>query len=350
MRRALTKLRQRVAGDLQMTVITLIAALAVASILPFGVFRLIQGHTALAVIDFAIVVSIVIAMVHSLRSGNSRYAGTLMAAITTASCAVVTFAFDNHGLYWTYVVFTTNFMIAPRRVALLANLVVLVGVAFSPSAIETVFELAVYLSTGILVSTSAYLFAQHTANQRAQLVSVASRDSLTGARNRLLMTTDLALARQEHQGKESSGAIAMLDLDRFKRVNDAFGHEAGDRALVEFVRLIEAHSRKSDRLYRFGGEEFVLLLPNTPEPGVRIQLEKLRRVIESELKDPDGNAITVSAGAAMQNNDADWSQWLSRADFALYRAKAGGRNRVVMDGDPELEGGLPAVDRRQSSR
>jgi len=124
--------------------------------------------------------------------------------------------------------------------------------------------------------------------------------------------------------------LVMLDLDHFKRVNDQHGHDAGDRVLIAFADLIHRSTRKVDRLFRFGGEEFVLLLPGTDVVGLERAIANLQSRIAEELRGPAG-PVTASLGAGVLRPDEDWTSWLARADVALFRAKADGRNRAVVD-------------------
>ncbi len=339
-------LLDRLRTDMQLAVISVVAALAAFTILPFAVFRFYNGQWIIGLIDSLIVGSIAYAIRHTFRGGSAERAGLIMALVTTGSCVLVSVMFARHGLLWAYVVFTTNFMLTERRYAMPANLVLLLVLALHPDTFAQMQERAVFVATGMLVSMAAFLFAYHTASQRHQLIALASHDTLTGVRNRLAMQSDLALAVETHRRSPAPCGIAMLDLDHFKRVNDAFGHEVGDRLLVDFARLCEANCRKRDRIYRYGGEEFVMLLPNTPADGLRAALDKLRLAVADSLLDPAGKPVTVSIGGALLQGEHDWTDWLARADTALYRAKGGGRNAVVLDTDPPVAGGLQPLERR----
>jgi diguanylate cyclase (GGDEF)-like protein len=125
----------------------------------------------------------------------------------------------------------------------------------------------------------------------------------------------------------------MLDLDHFKRVNDRHGHLAGDHVLIKLARLLEQSVRTSDRLFRYGGEEFVILtlLPN--RDGLVSIAEKLRRLVEQNIGDPDGHNVSISNGGAMLRPAESVEVWFARADAALYVAKESGRNRAIVDPD-----------------
>jgi len=122
-------------------------------------------------------------------------------------------------------------------------------------------------------------------------------------------------------------SVLILDIDRFKRINDCFGHDQGDKVLREVVEIMDDRSRKLDLLFRTGGDEFLLLLPDTRASQARVVAEHLRAAIASAQMVP-GETVTATVGLSeLEPADAQ-SDLLKRADAALYRAKALGRNRV----------------------
>lgn len=169
------------------------------------------------------------------------------------------------------------------------------------------------------------------ANQRnlALAEARASTDALTGLPNR--RAGDDVLERMAAQAGRTVSPLAavLLDLDRFKHINDVYGHDRGDAALVAVSRILASMLRASDFVARYGGEEFLLLLPDTNRAGASILAETLRTAIGQVAVDGVGG-ITTSFGVAVLPDDAATVDRLLRAaDSALYRAKDGGRNRVV---------------------
>lgn len=162
---------------------------------------------------------------------------------------------------------------------------------------------------------------------------VASRtDGLTGTGNRLRLDEDLEAMGARAQRYGHSHAIAMCDIDHFKAFNDCFGHLAGDEALRRVADAIRASLRSGDALYRYGGEELVILLPEQSLDDAATAMERVRAAVEA-LAIPSGRGegvLTMSIGIARLEggHDVPPVEWLDRADEALYRAKRGGRNRV----------------------
>ena len=159
-------------------------------------------------------------------------------------------------------------------------------------------------------------------------------DHLTGAMNRLAMEDDLSseFSRCKRYGRMFG--IIMIDIDLFKKVNDTHGHAIGDEAIKAFARTLRKCLREVDIIYRYGGEEFLVLLPETGGKGSIITAERLCKMIDSQIFRYKGNhsiqlRLTASLGVSIFNKeDSDYIDIIKRADQALYRAKNNGRNRV----------------------
>lgn len=156
----------------------------------------------------------------------------------------------------------------------------------------------------------------------------ARTDVLTGLLNRRGFETQIAFALALAQRSGRPLSVMAVDVDHFKRVNDSFGHEAGDEVLRRLARTLELRVRSSDVAARLGGEEFVVLLPDTDLAGARATAEALVAAM-AQQQDPVAGSITVSVGvASLQGPQDDSAALLRRADAALYEAKSQGRNRV----------------------
>ncbi|MFO8155760.1 MAG: sensor domain-containing diguanylate cyclase [Pseudomonadota bacterium] len=161
-----------------------------------------------------------------------------------------------------------------------------------------------------------------------QLERLAVTDSLTGLPNRLRFE-QLLESEVERSGRYGHPlALIMLDIDHFKSINDIHGHDAGDDILCAFADEVSAHIRQSDTLARWGGEEFMLLAPETDYADALALAEKIRQRLEEKTFSID-EPVTASFGVAVLHPDEKPKQLVKRADLALYRAKEQGRNRVV---------------------
>jgi len=184
---------------------------------------------------------------------------------------------------------------------------------------------------GSMMRESLYKRGKELKQAYARIEELAQFDELTGALNRrmIMAALDEELARAQRNGTRCS--VALIDLDHFKRVNDQFGHPVGDETLRTFAITLFANIRSVDKLGRYGGEEFLLVLPDTVPDAAERMMERLRAIIADidwTAMSP-GMTVTMSGGitALASGDSADAA--LARADAALYRAKAAGRNQVV---------------------
>ena len=165
--------------------------------------------------------------------------------------------------------------------------------------------------------------------------ALATTDELTGLANRRHVQDLLAEEVKRHRRLGQPLCVALLDLDHFKRINDLHGHQAGDDALRHFARTAREALREIDVLARWGGEEFLLMMPSTTPEQALTGLERLRQRLAQHPHPPSlpGLVITCSAGVALHQVPATIEQTIDWADKALYRAKAEGRDRVCLAGD-----------------
>lgn len=164
--------------------------------------------------------------------------------------------------------------------------------------------------------------------QFAQVQQAALTDALTHVPNKRAL--DEALSRESHLGDRHQQACTLIlcDLDHFKKVNDTYGHVIGDHILKATAKELVRATRNSDAVFRFGGEEFAILLPHTEEAEARKVAERIRQYISGIMVNCGEHqvATTASAGIATRMAGETSDQWVARADEALYRAKAQGRN------------------------
>ena len=170
-----------------------------------------------------------------------------------------------------------------------------------------------------------------TAN--AQLQKLSSTDCLTGLYNRGHWEECLLLAHARHQRYGNATSLVMFDIDHFKRVNDTYGHPAGDAVIRQVARVVREQIRDSDVAGRYGGEEFGVVLTDTDKAGALIFAERLRKAVERLSVSHEGQDIrfTISLGVAdLSHPSSSHAELIAWADHALYLSKHGGRNRVTV--------------------
>jgi diguanylate cyclase len=185
-----------------------------------------------------------------------------------------------------------------------------------------------------LSDANTYLQLQLSENRtlQTQLKEQANRDPLTGLYNRRYLESTLVreLARTKREGQPLW--LMLIDIDHFKNINDSYGHQAGDEVLKKLAHLLHDNARADDVVCRYGGEEFVLLLPNMPQPIALVRAEQWRQAFADMVIDHAGFKIQATVSIGMADYPAHGSTQealVGNADRALYRAKYEGRNRVV---------------------
>lgn len=201
---------------------------------------------------------------------------------------------------------------------------------------------------GKKIPAAAYTQFMHELNRTRLLIETLKReledeiynvDPLTGASSRVGMLTKI---REQHalvKRKLESCVIVMMDIDHFKRVNDTYGHLVGDHALASFAHHIMRHTRPFDRLFRYGGEEFLLCAPHTDLDTAFKLVERMRVELSEMDIAVDGHPpfrITASFGLALLDPDVAVAETIERADRATYAAKLQGRNRTII-WDPSVD-------------
>jgi diguanylate cyclase len=213
------------------------------------------------------------------------------------------------------------------------------GLKFQPDT--TMFEIVCSLPLLVVypfcVGAITYRLTRTVRSQNRMLAELSRTDALSRLPNRGHWEEAVAAtsARCRQSGQEA--ALLMVDIDHFKSINDRHGHPAGDAVIRAVAAILQDSLRGNDIAGRYGGEEFGVLLPETPAAGAQITAERLRaRVAAAVLERGLGIRATVSVGLAFFSmRDAGHAPWIARADSALYRAKNAGRNRVAQEDAPQ---------------
>lgn len=182
---------------------------------------------------------------------------------------------------------------------------------------------------GLLIALLGYVIREQTAHSR-RLRALADHDALTGVASRRNVLAQGQRAVQQARRSQQPLSLLVLDIDHFKAVNDTYGHPFGDVVLAELANACRSVLRSSDIFGRIGGEEFLVLCPNTPPDGALVLAERLRQAVQGMrfAQAPDVRVTTSIGVSAWQRDEASLQAAIARADTALYRAKQNGRNRV----------------------
>jgi diguanylate cyclase len=317
----------RLTKDFQLAIVTLFGVLAALGIAPFAAFRFLTGNLLIGIVDSAIVAAILGAVVYAWRTGDTRRSGLFLMVVNSSGVVLATALLGYPGLFWSFPALFANYMLVDRLKAVAASAMALTAIVVLGKGLASPLQTVLFVVTASIASLFAYIFAHRAEVQRRQLEAAAAIDPLTGAQNRRVLNDELQIAVQRFGRDGANAALLMLDLDHFKSVNDRHGHAVGDQVLADFAAIVRASTRRVDRFFRYGGEEFVLLLSPASSQSMRAIADKLVARIRSELR-CRGEAVTVSIGAAGLRAGDDAGSWMARADASLYLAKRRGRNRA----------------------
>lgn len=306
-----------------------LAAGAVLFLLPFSVNNFFQDRFLLGAASLFIVLLLAFSAWTLARCTTVNRALSL--AIVFSIISFIYFCFNRQGslaVFWCYPSVVVFYFILPEAQARAVNLLALA--ALLPEVWQFLRpELALRaMVTLLLVSLSSAIFIYLLGQQQRQMRELAVKDPLTGVFNRLLLDTFLERSVLLADRGSQAATLVSIDIDHFKLINDTFGHEAGDIVLSKFSQLLLKRVRRSDVVFRLGGEEFLLLLMDTDsDSGVQVA-EQLRTILKQTELLPD-RQVTASMGVATFRPGESWQRWLRRSDQAVYRAKGEGRDRVV---------------------
>jgi len=237
----------------------------------------------------------------------------------------------HYGVLWAYPALFLFFFVLPRRQAMALALVLLtVGTAAAMTSLGSALALRMLISLSVTL-VMIHIVLNVLGQLQQALVEQAITDPLTGAYNRRHLQAQLGQCASpvEKTAAASDHALLLIDVDHFKQINDRHGHDVGDAVLCRLVAAVSARKRSGDLLFRTGGEEFVLLLPQATRSAAQRLAEDLRqRLAQTELL--AGEVVTVSIGVSTLAPDQSIDAWIKAADTALYEAKRLGRNRVVV--------------------
>lgn len=295
---------------------------------PFAVAHALSGALALTAVTTFTALLLVALTVWVARRGAIALPALLLVGGIGTALLIAIWLHGVHAAFWAFPLVLVNYLVFALRPAIIGNVVLVVAliiVAIPSLSIELWSRFLVTL-TMVSVFTGVFSYAVH--GGLATLDRLTQVDPLTGLWNRRHLNMRLAEPRNWLERDDIVTSFVMLDIDHFKSINDRVGHAAADDILRQLADLLSRRTRDRDLVFRYGGEEFTLMLPNTNEGNARFLAEQLRLRVEA-TRFPPGVPVTISAGVAELEPDESASACLDRADAALLTAKSQGRNRVL---------------------
>jgi diguanylate cyclase (GGDEF)-like protein len=234
-----------------------------------------------------------------------------------------------YGIFWVYVGAISFFLLLEFKDACIFSVIFNACVFYLVSIHYPLpVQLRIYASL-ILVTLFTFILSFFINRLLASLNILVTRDALTNAFNRHTFHVSIEEALYTFLRYKTPTSLFIFDLDNFKAVNDNYGHQAGDSVLVKVSETIQERLRDSDKLFRYGGEEFAVLLTQTSQEDAFALAEELRVLVAQKNYNID-RPVTISGGVSDVRDFDNVSAWIERCDKALYEAKSSGRNKVII--------------------
>ncbi|WP_088330015.1 GGDEF domain-containing protein [Lacimicrobium sp. SS2-24] len=309
-------------------VVMTISLLGAVSISPFMAIRVMQGDWLIALLD-AVAIFAMLTIFFFVRV---RRQTSLMSHVLALVCALALLGTielrGSEQVFWAYPAVLAVFFLLRPWLAL--PYVVVTLLLIFPVLLD---DMPLTRLAGFYLTISAtvgftFVFALRMRQQQQMLLQLATTDALTGAGNRRALEEQLLEAVAQYRRAPLSMSLILLDLDNFKNFNDKYGHEEGDVILQKVTDIIRQRIRRTDKVFRFGGEEFVILACNTGLQEAGNLAEALRK--EVACANISRETVTISLGVAEYQGNETGFEWLGHADKAMYQAKASGRNSLCL--------------------
>ncbi|TWX52312.1 GGDEF domain-containing protein [Colwellia hornerae] len=304
-----------------------ISGLTTLIIFPFAVIRWHSNDTTIAIIDAVISLTLAIFFVFVFKTRRVDVAKYLLAIFLAVAATASIVVKGQTQIYWLYPVFIGIYYLIPPKVATGLCLIIITTVLFVTPIQSDIINTLTIIFTTTLTSVLAFIIFRSHEKKLVDSEKLATIDPLTSTGNRRALDFKLSeLVASQHRGAYPM-CLILIDLDDFKHINDDYGHSIGDKILVTTCNLIRDHTRILDSLYRYGGDEFIIMPLNMDLNSAKRLAENIRSIIErykfiSDIK------LTLSIGVAEHKPDDTPEGWIRRADTLLYKAKNNGRNKV----------------------
>ncbi|WP_414829622.1 GGDEF domain-containing protein [Alteromonas sp. H39] len=314
------------ADDADLLVIIVLSGAITLGILPFVVIRFIASDWPVFFLDvFALVINLAM-FLYVLITRRTTLARWGISALCVSVMTVTIYLKGAENIFWVYPALTSLFFLLRPVYAVISSSLFLISSTIMLWPQLTALTLAQFLVTSSSTLMFCFAFSYRMRQQKDELNNLATHDALTGVANRrALEETLLSIIERITRHPSQRASLLMIDLDKFKSINDAHGHATGDALLVHFANTVRQRLRASDGIYRYGGEEFVVIAENTSLDEAAILAESLRVAVQENML-LEGIELTISVGVAEYIAGESSYRWLERADMALYRAKETGRN------------------------
>lgn len=310
-------------------ILLMISAFAVIAISPFIYLRFIVDDYVMAALDAVIVILMSLFFLFTYKTRKADLAKLIFAILIICAIILIIALRGQSHTYWIYPTVIAMYYMLPEKSAIAICIAAISVILFILYPSINNIDFFTILMTLTLTSFFSYIIFSNYNKTNAKLALLATVDPLTLCGNRRALDSVLLDTLSAQRREKSSISLILLDLDHFKKINDTYSHATGDKVLVDLVQLMSRHTRALDSIFRYGGEEFILVPLKVDWVAAELMAEKLRKLVE-EHEFTDNIKITISIGVAQYKTEEAAESWIARADHALYKAKNAGRNQVVV--------------------
>jgi diguanylate cyclase (GGDEF)-like protein len=297
-------------------------------IFPFTIYRMLQEDWSVAFLDLMVIMGMTAIFIYVYVTDKVKNASIILVLVALMGNVVSFYLKGINQVYWIYpAMLVAYYIMNPRNGVMLNFFMLLLYIPKIFSTYEAV-NIATILITVVITNVVAFVFASGLRKQELALLKLASEDYLTSTGNRRALNDKLLEVHSQLKNHDRTASIIILDLDHFKKVNDTHGHIVGDNVLIKISNLLKEFCSDVGSIYRFGGEEFLLVCPSMDEASAYIMADDIRKKVKKVIT-VEGNELTISLGVAEYQKEESIESWIHRVDLALYQAKNQGRDCVI---------------------
>jgi diguanylate cyclase (GGDEF)-like protein len=297
-------------------------------ILPFAIFRSMAHDWNIAILDFFIFAGMGSIFIFVYRTDNVKAASLILISLALIGNVVSFYLKGISQITWIYPAMLSAYYVMSPKKGMLVNFIMLTFYIPKLISILEVINVATILVTILITNIIAYVFASGLRKQETELKKLATVDYLTTTGNRRALDERLLKLHKKLKNHDRTASLILLDLDHFKKINDSKGHIFGDDILVKISKLLLDFFNRKKQVYRFGGEEFLVICINKNINETYEMAEEFREMVKNKIG-VDNRKVTVSLGVTEYIKEESSEDWIHRVDLALYQAKNQGRDRVV---------------------
>ncbi|GLT20036.1 GGDEF domain-containing protein [Vibrio zhanjiangensis] len=324
----------------QKQVLKFVAATTLIFFVPIGINNILIGETMLGALLLTFEITLLLDVTAIVYKRKGFFGHTLPLILLVSSIILAIHIFGTLATYWVFPIIISVVFLLPSKLALSANVTLLVGCTLAAFPHQHIASTSRYAFSLLATAVIAHVIVQAIKRLQKELRYLSERDSMTGALNRHELQNYLDHVTTSY----STSSVAVIDIDKFKNINDQYGHDVGDKVIKQVVGILYRHMDESDLLFRLGGDEFLLLFPNKDQVEAKNAMMYIsQNVRQSEY--PEGATVTISSGIAEFLATESTENWVKRADLALYQSKHNGRDKVSL-----FNGPIPSYKQKETSR